>query len=253
MDKKQNIKLDNYKEQYNSVVSNITIKNNELESILEETLKAKTSLTFVQDETAKETRRVETLRVNAGDIESKQQRTDQLLNEKERNLSKRETELELEKQIIAGKKTKREIKADEYVSEKKSEVKDLSEKVIKLDKKLEVGKKEVESQTKTKDDSVKAIKELRDTKRNEEIVLNQKIEDSQESLDTKTKEVSSIEEKLKELYKEEAEAKKRVELPDQMLVERTRVVERKEQNLLILSKRWEKFFAQNFPGQVMKL
>ena len=253
MDHQQTVKIDNYKSQYNKIISNITEKNTQLESVLEEVLKASTSLAFNQSEMIKAQERLAVVRANMTEVEDRQRSTDQKLNTKEASLIQKEQELDLEAQVIAGKKTEREIQEDNYIAERQVELKILGNEVIVTEGKIETNKMLLEDSIKAKDNLDKEIKSVRNKRRADEIVLEQNIKDLETSKNSKIKQIDSIDKEIEGLNIKVAEAIEKTRLPNRLLAEREIRTKEKEQNLEILVGRWRKFHAELFPGQEMKL
>lgn len=253
MDHQQTVKIDNYKEQYNSILSNISEKNKDLETVLEEVLKATVTLDSTRDTLSKSERNLETLRLQSDDIEKGQQRADQKLNEKEADLNRFEKELALEKQIIAGKKTERELEEDSYVEAKQSEGRNLEDKILKLNVIVSREQDELKTMVNTKDTLIETISELRKEKNTQDVILTEQIKGLEETKIVRSKEVDAIDREIEELNKKVSEAIEKQRLPNRLLAERETRIKEKEANLEILVGRWRKFHGELFPGQEMKL
>ncbi len=252
MDHTQTVKINNYKAQYNKILSSIDQKNKNLEAILEETLRSRTSLNFITSEIRKETQRLESLRLQSGQIEEKQKRVDQKLNEKQVDLSKQEVQLDLDRQIIAGKKTQREKEEDAYIANLQVEAKKLKDGIEKQNDKIERNVKEIDSFKEARKNIVTDVENQKKERNEQDIVLTQQIKDLQILKDSKVKELVNISGKIEDLYKEEAAAVERTKMPFKMLVERQRIMTQKEKDYAILTTRWRIFFEENFPGQGIK-
>ena len=253
MDHKQTVKLDNYKAQHNSIVSNISSKNKELEAVLGEVLKATTSLNFILGEVGKAGKSLETIRLQSSEIEEKQRRTDQILNDKAAGLKRISQELDLEKQIIAGKKTERELLEDSYIEDGQRKVRELEDKSLTLTNRISSESEEIKAIAKTKETLVKEIGDLRKKRNNQEIVLKQEIEELGTIKQTKQKQIDAMDKEILDLNKKVAIAVEKMRMPNRLLAERETRVKEQEHNLDILIVRWRKFHQELFPGQTMKL
>ena len=245
----QKVRLDNFKEHYNSIVSNLSIKNKELEKVLSKVLEARISLNHINDKFRQEVRALEVVRSFIDSVEHDQNTKEQRLEKRERLLAKRESSLDVLEQELIGKKIQRESVADIYVKEKKIEVEGL---VALISKRMEtVSDKKIELENITA--NINGINEMREGSKKEMFLLEQRIEILVEEERGSQRNITEIKKELILLDEEVIRAKERILTPDKMLKERELVVGRKERNLQILILRWGKFFKEHFPNQELKL
>ena len=224
----QKVRLDNFKEHYNSIVSNLSIKNKELEKVLSKVLEARISLNHINDKFRQEVRALEVVRSSIDSVEHDQNTKEQRLEKRERLLAKRESSLDVLEQELIGKKIQRESVADIYVKEKKIELENITA-------------------------NINGINEMREGSKKEMFLLEQRIEILVEEERGSQRNITEIKKELILLDEEVIRAKERILTPDKMLKERELVVGRKERNLQILILRWGKFFKEHFPNQELKL
>lgn len=253
MTPQEKTRLDNFKGQYNSIVSNISIKNKELERMLERTTQVKGDLGSLKSEINKGNKELGIARSSTKTIEDVHSSVERKLEERGRLLGQKESALNFLQKELAGEKIEREIEADDYVSERKQDLNMVNAVLISKEAELDGLKHEINSSQTVLDGMSGNINEMLDEKRGQELLLDQRIGGLTEKLE-KVQGLLSFEKKELDIVTEElGKARVRILMPDSMLRERGEVLKRQERNFEILIIRWKKFFKEHFPGQELKL
>lgn len=237
-----NVRLDNLKAQYNSILGNIAIANKKLEKLLEQITKKEAFLKATDDAIADRSKIVSDAIRREGTI----RRRIAELGEKTENITKFNQELQ--------------NKNDEVISSYKQQEKELSYKVKEINEKIEsILKKKslVEDEFNTlmrdKDDLDQKIIVSKETL---ELIQNETIKEKKESVEKKEsakKELKKLDKELcskKELVEEE---KKKLQLPKENLEERIRQVEEKEKDIRIITRRLKELWQEVKPGIELKI
>jgi len=241
----EQIKIDNFKAQYNSIRSNITVANTELEGILAQREGALASYLSI-----------------CKDIEVQLSQLDQLyLREKELEdaWAKREAK------VLAGEEKLRLDK--EAFEQRKEELKELESREKEIldsvadaledlsraaEAKVSV-ELSIDHLSRTADDKTADIARLE----KERLTLEQSIlglkEEAENTKRALAKEIADDEKKLEAIRSEIAAEKQKIDLPMKALAEREQEVNRKEKNLEILVDRFKKHWKREHPDLVFKL
>ena len=253
MTPQEKTRLDNFKGQYNSIVSNISIKNKELERILERTTQVKGDLGSLSREIKKGNEGLKIVRSSTKAIEDIHSVEERRLEERGRLLGQQESSLDFLQKELSAEKIEREIEADTYIAEKKQDLNMVKAVLLSKESELDGIKHEIDSSQNVLDGVAENLNEMLEEKRGQEVLLDQRIGGLTEKLEKVQGLLSFGREELDIVTEELAKARGRIMMPDNMLKERGKVLERKERNFEILILRWKKFFKEHFPGQELRL
>jgi len=239
MKHEEKIKLDNFREHYNSIMGNIVIANKELENILSQKNKIELRIKLSKEK--------EEIALNKLKQSRERDRESRILNsiiKKKQQIITREESTLID--LIKVSRTRKEKKINENIKNRK-ELLDRLENKITRTKQTEVNLK---SQLPLlKEINKKLIKKNEDNYK--QFLLN-KTKQKEESYQIE-KEISKKHKELSLLNIKIFKEKEKVILPSQLLEEREIELKRKENNFLILTLRWKRFFKEHFPNQILKL
>lgn len=246
MKRNEQIKIDNYKAQYNSILSNINDANRELTKSLSTKTLADKQAKEASVELTKVEERVNKLYRQEREIEVR-------VNKKRVSVEQREEAVNKAEVLLAEKK----LTVEKALTEKKLKLSSENKTIKEDNNNLLIQQKEI------KGGIVMLQKE--DTELFNEITKREKIRNllGSETVELEGKKEGLVKQynKLKETHEKEIdiiklkieEEKAKIEIPDKMLKEREAVMNRRENDFLILTLRWKRFFKEHFPNQTLNL
>lgn len=250
MKHEQKVKLENYKEHYNSIMGNIRVANSELEKALVLKKDAEQNLKVTKENLQKEVDELNKIHEEGSQFIKGLTIRNINLNERESKLEQRiekysKMEIEL-KDVLSTEKTRKEKLIDRYVSDKEEELEVLNNRILvkeqlRKDLRATVTTLDETKEKLSKDNQKSSDTFILESKKQRDIISN-----TEKEIKSKSKELSTLEEKVrKEVEK--------VQLPTQLLEERDTILKRKENDFLILTLRWKRFFKEHFPNQTLNL
>lgn len=242
----QQIRLDNFKAQYNSILSNIKVANDELQDILIEGDRAKLGIRKVFKD-------LEIL--NSKFLDVQKQKT-----EIELNLNRRELKLR-EKEVLMVKKEKSSIdNIKDMLSEAKKEKKEIDQDISgtkDILNNLGIQKIELEKEVSNLSIDFKSLEKIVKGLSEEKIkIQNHKAKIEKESIEINEqlrKSCVASKSELKELKGLIAKEQVKVGLADKALTLREKEIDRREKDIRILTKRLRDLYQQIRPGISLKI
>ena len=238
----QQRKLDNYRAQYNSILGNITMVNNELERTLE--IKAKI---------------IDSIKLLDKELDLKEKElinfSEQIVARKQR-LAYRNADLDTKEERINKKEEKVEAKQEqltESIRKTASSIKIKSDKLKVLEKEIKVAKKFLTTTIEQTGYLENSLIELEKTKKE----LTKQIAQEQKWFENETQKqhgmILDLQKTLLDLQNAVEREQEKVSMPIKQLELREKEMDRKEKDFGTLTRRWNKWFKQNFPNQEFKL
>lgn len=235
----QNIKLDNFKAHYQSILGNIKIANSELEQTREDEKKAKESLVVL-------TERENTLRKEVGDLVEQKERVVQeadgklaLLAAKEKTLE----QLELDTLSFVESENSRleseRVSLDKQIQERADELSELTEQKEVLEKSVSVLGEYVTSLT----SQVETLSTNLASLRRDFSMLEQEFKEMEEAHARRVRDMDAEIASLIQYRKEEADK----------IVEADVYIKDKEKDIAIITRRLQALFNEVTPGVALKI
>lgn len=246
MNTEEKIQIDNYKAQYNSVMANIAVANDELQNVFRKTADAKSKLSSVESEMREKSAELDRIIRESESLNALADSKLATVEKAEQYIAQKQADLEL-RVNAESKKREDEIRIHERKrQELESQIKENTDEFLKLVKSVSIQKeanKEINQIVREKIDE-------RNRLENEVRQLESQMRDASETF---TKKIEKYKKELEEAQRLVQEEKEKVARPLEFLKLREAVVAKKEKNLNIMVNRFKKEFKKLHPNLEIKL